>query len=86
MNEILMNDRICPKPQQWNHVWEIIKSKTEEKISMPLILAAWWGTSDSEKMERFEYHLDVAKKLNVLTEVKLYLHSMNENDWHHKGE
>lgn len=73
-------------PQKWNHVWEIIKSKTNEKISLPLILAAWSNTSDTEKMERFEYHLMIAIRLNVHEEVKLYLNSLIEDDWYHKGE
>ena len=86
MNEILKNNRICPQPQHWNKLWEVIKSKTDEKISMPLILAAWWETSDDEKLERFKHHLKTAERLNVSKEVELYIHSMNENDWHHKME
>lgn len=86
MSEIIKNNRICPQPQKWNQLWEIIKSKTDEKISSPLILAAWWETSDDEKLERFKYHLKVAERLNRIKEVELYMHSMNESDWHHKGE
>ena len=86
MDEILNNNRICPKPQQWNRIWEIIKSKTEEKISTPLILAAWWETTDEDKLERFKYHVAIAKKLNANKEVETFIESMNESDWHHKDE
>jgi len=86
MEELLINNRICPKPQQWNKQWEIIQSKTAEKISAPLILAAWWETTDEEKLGRFKYHLDYAERLNMINEVQIYLQSLNETDWHHKGE
>ena len=85
MNETLKNNRICPQPQHWNKLWEIIKSKTDEKISLPLILAAWWETSDDEKSERFKYHLKIAERLNAMNEVEMYIQSMNENDWHYKN-
>lgn len=86
MEEILKNNRVCPKPQMWNKLWEIIKSKTDEKISLPLILAAWWETSDEDKIRRFKYHLQVAERIGAINEVANFLHALNENDWHHKGE
>jgi hypothetical protein len=86
MEDLLINHRICPQPQYWNHIWKIISSATNEKVSVPLILAAWWTTSDNEKCDRFKYHLDVAERLNIIDEVKNYLSSINEIDWHHKGE
>lgn len=73
-------------PHQWHRVWKKIKSKTHKYISMPLILADWFNSSDNEKRERFEYHLNMAKKLKVFEEVKLYLNSLNELDWFHKTE
>jgi len=86
MQELLKNNRICPQPQKWNKVWEIIKSKTDERVALPLILAAWWETTDEEKMGRFKYHLEFAERLTVLNEVQIYLQSLSESDWHHKGE
>ena len=86
MDELLINNRICPKPQQWNKLWEIIQSKTDEKISAPLILAAWWETTDEEKLGRFKYHLNSVEKLNLLNEVLIFLQTLNETDWHHKGQ
>ncbi len=86
MDVILKFNRVCPKPQQWNKLWEIVQSKTDEKISAPLILAAWWETTDEEKSGRFKYHLDTAERLNLINEVQIYLQTLNETDWHHKGE
>ena len=86
MDEVLINNRICPKPQQWNKLWEIIQSKTDEKILAPLILAAWWETTDEEKLGRFKYHLNSVEKLNLLNEVLIFLQTLNETDWHHKGQ
>ncbi|MBN1186564.1 MAG: hypothetical protein JXB49_30085 [Bacteroidales bacterium] len=86
MEVFLINNRICPQPQKWNKVREIIKSKTDERVALPLILAAWWETTDEEKLERFKYQLEFAERLNVLSEVQIYLQSLSESDWHHKGE
>jgi len=86
MDELLINNRICPKPQQWNKLWKIIQSKTDEKISAPLILAAWWETTDEEKLGRFKYHLDTAENLNLLNDVQIFLQTLNETNWHHKEE
>ena len=86
MSDFLINDRVCPQPQKWNKLWEILLSKSKEKILAPLILAAWWVTSDNEKLERFQYHLNMAEKLNVISEVELFLNSLNDTDWHHKGK
>lgn len=86
MNDILKNNRICPNPQKWNKLWEILKLKSEEKVFSPLILAAWWHTSDGEKQERFQYHLSIAEKCGAIDEVMSFWESLNESDWHHKGE
>jgi len=51
-----------------------------------LILAAWWKTTDEEKLGRFKYHLDTAEKLSLLNELQIFLQTLNEIDWHHKGE
>jgi hypothetical protein len=86
MDDVLKNGRICPNPQYWNKLWGILKSKTNEKIPAPLILAAWWHTSDNEKTDRFKHHLMLAEKLDAVAEVKTLLESLNESDWHHKDE
>lgn len=86
IDDFFINNRVCPQPQKWNKLWELIISKSEEKISAPLILAAWWHTSDDEKTERFRYHLGVAEKLNISSEIAAFLTSLSENDWHHKDQ
>ena len=71
---------------QRNKLWKIIQSETDEKISLPLILAAWSETSDEEKLIRFKYHLQAAERVNATVEVERFLRTLNESDWHHKGE
>lgn len=80
MDEQLKSNRICPKAQQWNKLWEIIQSKTDEEISAPLILAAWWEMTDEEKLGRFKYHLDTAEKLSLLNELQIFLQKLNKTD------
>jgi hypothetical protein len=45
--------RVCPAPQQWNHLWQMLPDKSRQGFGwnppLPLILAARWETSDEEK-------------------------------------
>ncbi|MCU4177308.1 hypothetical protein [Carboxylicivirga sp. N1Y90] len=82
---ILINNRVCPQPHIWNELWKIIQQASEEKIDLPLILAAWHNTSDKEKQERFIYHLEKAKQLGLNEKLKAVL-EIEEDQWHHKNE
>jgi len=83
LDEILINNRICPQPMIWNNIWSLIQQESKEKISSPLILAAWHFTSDEEKKERFVYHLQKAEELGVIENVLSMLES-SEDLWYHK--
>jgi hypothetical protein len=47
------NERVCPVPQQWHHLYEMLPDQCRRGNSweppLPLILAAWWEASDVEK-------------------------------------
>ena len=53
--------RVCPQPQRWNELWELLPERKRAgagwEPSLPLILGAWWYTSDAEKRERFLSHI-----------------------------
>lgn len=53
---------------------------------VPLILAAWYHTSDYLKKERLMEHINLAKKENQLNEFFDFLKKLNESDWHHENE
>jgi hypothetical protein len=84
------NGRVCPMPQHWNRLWEMLPNRSRRGVgwepSLPLILAAWWEASDEAKQERLELHLRWATEHAVLDQVAAFLRSLPENEWHHRGE
>ena len=51
--------RICPQPQLWNELWETLPNKKRVGAGweppLPLILGAWWNTTDLEKKTAFSH-------------------------------
>jgi len=91
INYISQNNRICPQPQVWNKLWEKLKDK--ERVGsagwsppVPLILAAWWDSSDNSKRQRLIEHINWAEKKNQLDEIASYLYKLNEEEWYHKND
>ena len=84
------NNRVCPNPQQWNELWQMLPELKREGSgwipSAPLILAAWWHTSDDEKRERLFEHIDYAANHNFLKQSDAYLRALPEDQWTHKGD
>lgn len=85
------NGRICPQPQIWNNLYNSLKDKTMKQTGvweppLPLILAAWWDTSDFEKQQRFLTHLKWGEAHNQLNELFDFLLALTEDQWHHQNE
>lgn len=84
------NARVCPLPDKWNELWEMLPDK--ERVGngwqppLPLILGAWHYTSALEKMVRLKEHLEYAEKHKVLEQVDSYLRGLQESEWAHLGE
>ena len=78
--------RVCPQPQDWNRLWEMLPNRRRDGAGwsppIPLILAAWWETSDSEKSARLKLHLDYAAENGVLDAVDRFLRDLPANSWH----
>jgi len=84
------NYRICPKPPEWNRLWEILPNRkrvgAEWQPPAPLILAAWWDTSDDEKQQRFLKHIHWANEHGAIEKIDRYVRSLSENQWHRLGD
>jgi glycine/D-amino acid oxidase-like deaminating enzyme len=84
------NGRVCPMPQQWHRLWDMLPEKSCRGVgwepSLPLILAAWWEASDEEKKERLEAHLRWASDHGVVDQVAEFLRSLTESEWHHRDD
>ena len=79
------NERICPMPDHWNQLWEMLPNRSRVgsswKPSLPLILAAWDHSSPITKMDRLEEHLRWADAHGALKTVDVFLRSLHEDDW-----
>lgn len=84
------NARVCPQPQKWNQLYDSLPNRRRVgngwEPAVPLILAAWWDTSDIAKIGRLQEHIEWAAQHGALNKVHEFLASLGECDWHHVGE
>ena len=80
-------DRVCPMPDHWDRLCQILRKKAKADgrrgPSNPLILAAWWASSNLDKIHRLREHIEFAEANAVLSEVDEYLRGLPEANWHH---
>jgi hypothetical protein len=78
--------RVCPRPQHWNALWEMLPAKERIGVgwepALPLILGAWWDTSAIEKQLRLREHIEHAAQHGVLDAVDSFLRSLMPDQWH----
>jgi hypothetical protein len=84
------NSRVCPKPDNWNKLWEMLPNRKRKgggwNPPLPLILAAWWETSDDEKRDRLAMHIRHAGKHGALEEIDAFLRVLPSDQWVYKGD
>jgi hypothetical protein len=84
------NDRICPLPDHWNQLWEMLPEKQRDDSGwlppLPLILAAWWSSAPLAKAARLQEHIEWAHKHNALDQVSKFLRALPESAWFHIGD
>jgi len=84
------NSRVCPQPQRWNQLWEMLPEHRQVGVgwqpTLPLILAAWWDTPALQKMLRLEEHIRYAGAHGLLPQVDRFLRELPEQDWAHLGD
>ena len=94
LGEVLLNasaqGRVCPMPQYWNELWELLPNRTRVgngwNPPAPLILAAWWHTSNAEKRERLAAHIRYASEHGALDQVASLLSSLSPGHWHYESD
>ena len=83
---VTADGRVCPQPQDWNRLWEMLPHKRRDGAgwspSLPLILAAWWEASDAEKSARLKLHLEYAAENGALGAVDRFLRDLPASGWH----
>ncbi len=84
------NNRVCPLPQQWKRLWEMLPNRTQVGAGwqppLPLILAAWFDTPAMLKMLRLAEHIEWAAHHGALDPAAQFLRELREEDWYHIGE
>ena len=84
-----INHRICPQPTIWNRLHTLaIEADFNQRPSpkLPLILGAWWDTSDTDKATRFKELCEWCHIIDVSDVVWTFLSSLDESEWHHANE
>jgi hypothetical protein len=88
VDEISKNKRVCPLPDSWNELYELLPEKSsngdDRNPGLPLIRGAWGISSNSEKRYRLIEHIQWAKDHNALNEVYDFLISLPEEKWFHE--
>jgi hypothetical protein len=80
--------RVCPLPTKWNELWELLPQRRRIgsgwEPPLPLILDAWWHTSDVEKRNRFISHLHWAAEHGRLGAISGFVRSLTPDQWHYE--
>ena len=75
--EIQKNNRVCPQPQKWQQLYEMLPQKQRKgagwEPGLPLILAAWWDAPELAKMLRLREHIEWSAAHGCLDEVFNFL-------------
>jgi hypothetical protein len=86
IGQLRLEGRVCPLPAGWNALWESLpvghRDEERAKAPPPLILAAWFESSDLQKRDRFEEHLRWAEKFGTLEKAADFLRALPDADWH----
>lgn len=84
------DNRVCPKPQRWNELWNLLPDRESVRNGwnppLPLILAAWYETTDVQKQERLATHIRFAAEKGVLERIEVFIKSLSPEDWIYEGE
>jgi len=89
--EATKDGRVCPQPPKWQELYQMLPNRVQRgnggwDPSLPLILGAWWETSDTDKSQRLREHLEWAARHEVIQQVLSFMRALAEEQWHHREE
>lgn len=80
-------NRVCPKPQAWQRLYELIPGKIvhgpSHQPSPPLLGDAWHATSAMPKRMCLRDQIEWAEHHGALEAVMQFIKSLPEDEWHH---
>ena len=81
------NNRVCPRPGPWSHLYEALEGSRYDDLQPPPVEAALWPILSSlEKRVRFREHVLWAQRHGRLKRVAAFMQTLAEGDWLHVGE
>lgn len=87
IQEIEKDGRICPQPDKWHKLWEMLPNKKRKGAGweppLPLILAAWYDAPIILKKIRIQEHIKWAETHGMLEDVYNFLKSLKPEDWYY---
>ena len=86
MAEARRNNRVCPKPQVWQRLYDWLPHKGPQLAPVPASRAEWDQMSPLEKRSRLRQHVEWAATQGVLPKVHEAFKALAEDRWHHMGE
>lgn len=86
LREATRANRVCPKPDQWQGLHELLASGQEPgTVPAPLIGEAWAGTPALAKRMCLKNQIQWAAEHGLTMECYRYLKRLSEDEWHHMG-
>jgi hypothetical protein len=83
---IIEEGRICPQPNKWHELWEMLPDKYRDdegwKPPLPLILDQWDNTTGHEKTLRLKQHILYAAEKELLDSVEKFIKGLTTEDWY----
>jgi hypothetical protein len=86
MTEARRNNRVCPLPDRWVELYQMLPNRKPNRPTPPLIGPVWKATPSISKRMCLREHLEWAEASGNLAEVLDFLRQLPEEEWHHMGQ
>lgn len=86
MVEARRKNRVCPKPAQWQQLYELLPDRRHSEPAPPLVGAAWTNTTSIPKRMCFREHIEWAASHGCLQQIFTFMKDLPETDWYHMSD
>lgn len=86
MLEARRNNRVCPRPDRWQELFDRLPDKLADRPMPPMIGPAWNVTSSLSKRTCVREHIEWAASHDFLEQVFAFLKQLPESEWYHMGD
>lgn len=80
--------RVCPSPISWNAMWKMLCDtdgvESDASAPKPLILSAWWATTDGQKCDRLMEQIIWASANGAYESANSFLRALADDQWHYR--